>query len=118
MSIITRLRTSVRLTRSLPVTLHHRAFSAKYKSEALDDTHSTVSKQYEQACERSARLERQWIQNRQKIQEVTGNSPITFPSYVRDLEEHAGPFEMDIRKGAERAVDRHSKTEVRMGESQ
>lgn len=91
------------------MTLHHRGFSLKYKSEALDDTHSTVSKQYEQACERSARLEQQWIHNRQKVQEATGNSPITFPSYVRDLEEHAGPFEIDIRQEAERAVQRHSK---------
>lgn len=108
MSTFLRIRASVRLARSLPPTLHYRSLSSRYNSENAPDSLG-IDKQYEQACERSGRLEQQWIQNRKDIQEASGNSPITFPSYFRDLNDEFGPFDMDVRTEAQRAVERHSK---------
>ncbi|KAJ9100033.1 hypothetical protein QFC20_005557 [Naganishia adeliensis] len=108
MSIFLRIRTSVRLPRSLSAALQYRSMSSRYNSEDTAKPHS-ATELYEQACERSARLEQQWMLSRKNVQETSGNSPITFPSYWRGTKDEFGLREVDNRTEAQKAVERHSK---------
>lgn len=108
MSIFLQIRTSVRVVRSLSSTLRYRSMSSRYNSEDTPKPHS-ATELYEQACERSARLEQQWMLSRKNVQETSGNSPITFPSYWRGTKDEFGPCEVNNRTEAQKAVERHSK---------
>ena len=102
------MHTSVRLTRRFPMILHHRSLTSILDTEQSPETHN-FAKQYEQACERYGRLEQRWIQSRKDMQVAAGSSPITFPSNWCESEDHVGPFDMNQRTEAQKAVDRHSK---------
>lgn len=108
MSAFLRIRNSVRLPRSLPATLQYRFLSGGYNSQDNAEPHSVV-KLYEQACERSIMLERQWIQRRKDAQEASANSPTTFPSHYRNAKDALGQFDMNFGTEAQKEAEKFSK---------
>lgn len=88
--------------------MQYRFMSGSHNPQDIAGPHS-VAKLYEQACERSTVLERQWIQGRKDAQEASGNSPITFPSHYRNVKDAFGQFDMDFRPEAQKEAEKFSK---------